>query len=64
MTPNRVDPNNITPSTRTWISFTDSFLVGGSIDPPYKVVISGGTYDSSSWKGSFIGQVVLTYIEG
>jgi hypothetical protein len=64
MTPNRVDPNNVTPTTNTLLSFTDSFLVGGSVDPPYKIIISGGSYDNTSWTGSFIGQVTLTYIDG
>jgi hypothetical protein len=62
MTPNRYDPNNVTPSSKSMISFTDSFLVGGITDAPYKVVICGGTFDNSIWSGNYIAQVVLTYI--
>jgi hypothetical protein len=57
------DPNNITPSTKSYISYTDSFTISGAATGAIKVVLTGGTYDGSTWAGNYTAQVVLTYIE-
>jgi len=62
LTPSVYDPNSMSPS-KMYISYTDSFVVSGAGMNPIKVILTGGTFDSSIWSGNYTAQVVLTYID-
>lgn len=59
MTANTIDPLSL---LGQYISFTDTFEVSVSAVGACSFILTGGTYDSSTWSGNCNVSIVLTYI--
>lgn len=45
-----------------YISFTDTFEVSPSARDACSLILSGGTFDGSTWAGTCNVSIVLTYL--